>query len=117
MADETGFKRSNCPIAVTLDVLGDRWTLLIARDLLFFGKRRFGDFADGPEAIPSNILTDRLKRMTSEGLVERVRYQSRPPRHEYLPTEKLRDLKPVLIEIVRWGNRHYPGTLRPGGEG
>ena len=113
MNDMTDFKRSRCPIAVTLD----RWTLVIARDLLFFGKRRFGDFADSPEGIPTNILTDRLKRMAAEGLVERVAYQDRPPRYEYLPTRKLRDLKPVLIEIVRWGNEHYPGTLRPGGAG
>ena len=116
MAGKHAFKRSPCPIAVTLDVLGDRWTLLLARDLLFFGKRRFGDFAGGAEAIPTNILTDRLKRMTAEGLVERVRYQDRPARYEYLPTEKLRDLKPVLLEIVHWGNRHYPGTYRPGGD-
>lgn len=103
------FKRSPCPIAVTLDVLGDRWTLVIVRDLIV-GKRRYGEFLASAEGIPTNILADRLKRMEAEGLVEKRAYQDRPVRYEYRATEKLIGLKPVLWAIVDWGNRYYPGT-------
>jgi len=62
-------RRSVCPIATTLDLLGDKWTLLVVRDLLFVGKRRFGEFLESPEGIPTNILTDRLRRLEEHGVV------------------------------------------------
>lgn len=101
--------RSDCPLACTLDLLGDRWTLLVVRDLLL-GRRRFGDFAAAPEGIPTNILTDRLKRLEQAGLVAKTAYQDNPVRHDYVPTAKCRDLKPVLVAAAEWGNKHIAGT-------
>jgi DNA-binding HxlR family transcriptional regulator len=107
------FKRSFCPIANTLDLVGDKWTLLIARDLLFFGKRQYGEFALSPEGIPSNILAVRLKRMEAAGLIEKSPYQQNPVRYAYALTPRGVDLKPVLLALIEWGNRHIPGTFRP----
>lgn len=105
--------RSPCPIANALDLLGDRWSLLVIRDLLFTGKRRFGDFLGSAEGIPTNILTDRLRRLEEAGVVTKVQYLSRPPRYEYHLTSKGGDLFPVLREMALWANRHVPGTFRP----
>lgn len=107
------FKRSPCPIANTLDLVGDKWTLLIVRDLLFFGKRQYREFAASPEGIPTNILADRLKRLEQAGLVERTPYQDRPVRYAYTLTPTGADLKAVLVALIEWGNRHIPGTFRP----
>ena len=106
------FKRSACPVTNTLDVLGDKWTLLVIRDL-FLGKRYYREFADSPEGIPTNILADRLKRLELEGLLRREPYQERPIRYAYSLTPKGEDLLPVLAEIVLWANRHIPGTAKP----
>lgn len=104
--------RSGCPIAATLDLVGDRWTLLIVRDMLM-GKRRYGQFLESPEAIPTNILADRLKRMESHGLIERRPYQTRPPRSEYVLTDRGTRLLPVLQSFCRWANREFPDTWTP----
>ena len=104
--------RSLCPIAGALDLLGDRWTLLVLRDLLFYRKRRFADFLASPEGISTNILAERLERLERGGLVERRRYQARPPRDEYQPTASGRELVPVLRGLVRWGKRHVPGVAQ-----
>ncbi len=109
----TDFKRSPCPIANTLDLVGDKWTLLIVRDLLFFGKRQYRELAASPETIPSNILADRLKRLERAGLVARTPYQERPVRYAYTLTPTGADLKAVLLALIEWGNRHIPGTFRP----
>jgi DNA-binding HxlR family transcriptional regulator len=105
--------RSACPIANALDLLGDRWTLLVIRDLLFVGKRRFGEFLGSPEGIPTNILSDRLRRLEESGLVEKVPYQARPTRYEYQLTAKGRDLFPVLRALVEWATRHLPAVAPP----
>jgi len=105
--------RSACPIANALDLLGDRWTLLVIRDLLFVGKRRFGDFVSSPEGIPTNILSDRLRRLEESGVVEKVPYQTRPTRYEYQLTAKGRDLFPVLRALIDWAARHLPGVASP----
>jgi DNA-binding HxlR family transcriptional regulator len=113
--DKTGpaaERRSLCPIATTLDIIGDKWTLVVVRDLLT-GKRRYGEFLTSPEGIPTNILADRLKRLELEGLIEKRPYQQRPLRNEYLLTEKGTGLLPVLQAICRWGNRYFPGTWTP----
>ena len=104
--------RSPCPIAGALDLIGDAWTLLVIRDLLFFGKQRFADFLDSPERISTNILSERLKRLEERGLVERRRYQARPPRDEYVLTAKGHDLLPVLKELIKWGQLHVAGTAK-----
>lgn len=103
------FERSPCPVANVLDVFGDKWTLLIVRDLML-GKLRYGEFAGSMEGIPSNILADRLKRLEAEGVVAKTRYCERPVRYEYTLTEKGRDLKPVLDAMVAWAAKHVPGT-------
>jgi DNA-binding HxlR family transcriptional regulator len=104
--------RSACPIAGALDLIGDAWTLLVIRDLLFYDKHRFADFLDSPEHISTNILAERLKRLEERGLVERRRYQERPPRDEYFLTARGHDLLPVLRELITWGQTHIDGTAR-----
>lgn len=105
--------RSACPIANALDLLGDRWTLLVIRDLLFVGKRRFGELLTSPEGIPTNILSDRLRRLEESGVVEKVPYQLRPARYEYQLTAKGKDLFPVLRALIDWAARHLPCVASP----
>lgn len=102
-------RRSACPVACSLDLLGDRWTLLVVRDLLR-GLTRYGEFLVGPEGIPSNILAERLERLEAAGLIKRAPYQQNPPRHAYTLTPKGEDLKPVLGALAMWGIRHVPRT-------
>ena len=104
--------RSGCPIATTLDLVGDRWTLVILRDMLN-GKARFSEFLASPERITTNVLTERLARMESAGLVEKDRYSERPRRYAYRLTEMGRGLRPVVQEMCRWANRYMPGTWIP----
>ena len=103
--------RSDCPIACSLELIGDRWTLLIVRDL-FLGKRRFSDFLSSAERVPTNILTERLKRLERAGLVQRTRYQEHPPRFEYRLTRAGRELSPVVRAVYAWGQAHLPGVQR-----
>lgn len=105
--------RSTCPIANVLDIVGDKWTLLVVRDLLILGKRRYGEFQRSPEAIPTNILADRLKRLEAAGLIKKELYQDNPPRAEYFLTRKGADLGPVLKAMGQWGQRHIPGVVIP----
>ena len=105
-------RRSDCPIACTLDLIGDRWTLLIVRDL-FRGKRRFSEFLASDEGIKTNILTERLKRLERVGLVQRVSYQAHPPRYEYHLTPAGHELSPVLGAIFTWGRAHIAGLAAP----
>jgi len=105
-------RRSRCPVACTLDVLGDRWTLLVVRDLVR-GKRRFAEFLDSAEHIPTNILADRLKRLVSLGVIQSRRYSDHPPRLEYQLTAKGEDLRPVLRAMVEWGVKHAGGKMPP----
>ena len=104
--------RSACPIATTLDIVGDRWTLVILRDMLT-GKKRFSEFLASPERITTNVLTDRLALMEAVGLVAKTAYQQRPVRYEYAVTEMGRGLLPVLQEMCRWANRYMPETWTP----
>jgi len=103
------FKRSECPVTNTLEVIGDKWTMVIIRDL-FLGKRTYGDFQLSPEGIPSNILADRLKRLEAAGIVERTPYQDKPVRYEYRLTEKGKELRKVLKAVKDWGLKYIPGT-------
>jgi DNA-binding HxlR family transcriptional regulator len=92
----------SCPIARTLDVIGDRWTLLIIRDL-FMGLTKFSEFRDASPAPPPKVLSARLKMLTDEGLIERNVYSEHPLRADYRLTERGRSLVPVLLEIGKWG--------------
>lgn len=94
-----------CPIARTLDLLGDKWTLLIVRELLR-GKRRFRDIEAGLPGIPPNLLSDRLKVLEQAGMVTREYFRELPPRVEYSPTERGASLEPVLESIAAWGMQH-----------
>jgi DNA-binding HxlR family transcriptional regulator len=92
----------DCPIARTLDLIGDRWTLLIIRDL-FLGRSRFNEFRQSTPRISPKLLSERLKRLEEEGIVERALLNGHPPRAEYRLTPKGRSLFPVLFAIGWWG--------------
>ena len=95
-----------CPIAGTLDLVGERWSLLVLREV-FLGVRRFADIRANTGA-PRDVLTRRLRSLESAGILERRPYQDRPPRFEYHLTPTGRDLEPVLIGLREWGIRHLP---------
>ncbi len=101
--------RSSCPIATSLDIIGDKWTLVIVRDMLN-GKSRFNQFLESPERITTTVLTKRLGAMVRHGLATKQPYQMHPPRHQYVLTDKGVSLGKVLLQICRWGNDHYPMT-------
>ena len=103
-------RRSACPAACALDIAGDRWTLLIVRDLLR-GRETYGALAAAGEGIPTNILADRLKRMEESGLIKAAPYQEHPVRYRYQLTAKGRDLETVLAALARWGKRHVRHTV------
>jgi DNA-binding HxlR family transcriptional regulator len=107
----TGALRSICPVACSLDLIGDRWTLLLIRDL-FAGKTRFGELLASPEHIPTNILADRLKRLEHAKLISSAPYNAHPPRFEYRLTAAGRELQPVVDAIATWGLGQFPGTRR-----
>ncbi|HJR44888.1 MAG TPA: helix-turn-helix domain-containing protein [Actinomycetota bacterium] len=92
-----------CSIARALEVVGERWSLLILRDA-FYGVRRFDDFQQDL-GVARNILTDRLNKLVGHGVLEKTQYEERPPRYEYRLTEKGRDLLPVLLTMMSWGDR------------
>ena len=105
------YDNQNCSIARTLELVGERWTLLIIRDALL-GRSRFDEFQESL-GIARNVLTDRLHRLVEEGILERRRYSEHPPRDEYVLTEKGRDLYPVIIGLLRWGDRWTAGPEGP----
>src|SRR4051794_13406022 len=102
-----GYDNQVCSIAGTLEVVGERWTLVILRDV-FLGVRRFDDI-QRDLGIARNVLQSRLERLVEEEILERHLYQERPARYEYRLTEKGVDLWPVLVALLKWGDRHvYP---------
>lgn len=101
--------RSCCPVACTLDVIGDKWTLLIIRDMLL-GRTHFREFVASPERIATNILTDRLVRLVDQQLVERYTSPEQPGRDAYRLTAKGRTLEPVVKAILKWGLENIEGT-------
>jgi len=103
-------RRSDCSISYALDYLGDKWTLLVLRDLLFAGKRHFRDFLTSGENIASNILTQRLKRLEAAGMVTRRPDPESRRSVIYEPTEKAADLIPALLELTRWSGKYDPHT-------
>jgi len=95
-----------CPVARALDVIGDRWTILILRDLLLEGPRKFIDFQQSFPRISPGTLSARLKNLEEHGIIERRFYADHPPRAEYLVTDKGEDLRPILRSLRVWGDRH-----------
>ena len=100
-----------CSIARTLEVVGERWSLLIVRDALL-GLRRFEEYQDSL-GIARNVLTKRLTKLVEDGLLERVCYQERPARYEYRPTNKAKDLLTALLSLMHWGDKHAEDPLGP----
>ena len=98
------YEGQDCSVARALEIVGERWTLLIIRDALL-GLRRFDEFQESL-GIARNVLTDRLKRLVEEGILERRRYSERPPRDEYVLTEKGRELRLALTGLRQWGDRY-----------
>ncbi|HLF98334.1 MAG TPA: helix-turn-helix domain-containing protein [Methylococcaceae bacterium] len=103
---ELAGRRSGCPINITLEALGDTWSLLIVRDLMFFGRKTYNEFLNGGEKIATNILSDRLQRLESSGIIAKQRDPADARRHLYSLTEKGIDLAPVLVEMILWAARH-----------
>jgi DNA-binding HxlR family transcriptional regulator len=101
----------NCSIARTLEIVGERWSLLVLRDV-FLGVHRF-DALQRDLGVARNVLAARLERLVGEGILEKAPYQERPTRHEYRLTEKGLDLWPIFVELLRWGDRHAPGPEGP----
>jgi DNA-binding HxlR family transcriptional regulator len=100
-----GFAKMSCPIARSLERVGEWWSVLIMRDALH-GVTRFDEFQNSLGIAP-NTLTRRLNALVEAGLLERRRYSDRPPRDEYVPTARGRDFRPVVISLLAWGNRHF----------
>lgn len=100
--------KSVCPVHRALVTVGDKWTLLLIRDLFFRQSRYYGDFLKGPEKISSNILASRLQRLESEGIVEKKPVPAEPGRTGYYPTAKAIGLVPVIVEMMIWADQHYP---------
>ncbi len=103
-------RRSPCPVACTLDILGDRWTMLVIRDL-YLGRSRFKDFTASPEGIPTNILSERLERLLKYGLAEQAPVREGSKRSAYRLTEKGHALGPVLAAMRDWGLKWEPNTI------
>jgi DNA-binding HxlR family transcriptional regulator len=106
-------RRSTCPISSALDVLGDKWTLLVMRDLLLVGKRHYREFLESEERIATNILADRLARLEAYGIVDKTTDDPRSGKQTYHPTDKGRDLIAVLLELMSWSDRHDAGAHAP----
>jgi DNA-binding HxlR family transcriptional regulator len=102
-------QRSNCPAACVLDIAGDKWTLLVVRDLLR-GRHTFKELLAADEGIPTNILADRLRKMEQHGLVRAKPYQENPVRWRYELTARGRGLGAVLAAMAMWGKKHIRGT-------
>jgi DNA-binding HxlR family transcriptional regulator len=106
-------RRSTCPINFAVESVGDSWSLLIIRDIVFFGKHTFGEFASSGEGISSNILASRLARLEREGILIRTPHQSDRRKELYSLTEKGLDLIPILMEMANWSAGHDPLTSAP----
>ena len=101
--------RSHCPVSRSLDLVGDKWTLLIMRDALVLGRKTFAEFANSPERIPTNLLADRLKKLVNLGLLSRQQYHQKPPRYVYIPTQTGLELRPVLFAMKAFGEAQLEG--------
>lgn len=110
MLDITSNRRSSCPISFTLDAFGDKWTLLVLRDIMFYDRTRFSDFMP-VERIATNILADRLSKLESAGIITKERDANLKNQFIYSVTPKGKSLLPLLIEMTLWGLEHDPESL------
>ena len=104
---QTGYDR-RCPVARTLEIIGERWTMLILRDLLLDGPLKFHELAKSLSGMSPTTLSSRLKILEEADIIERRFYADHPPRAEYLLTAKGLELRPVLRELKNWGEKHTP---------
>lgn len=107
-------RRSDCPVNVALELLGDRWSLLIVRDLMFRGYRTYGQFLEADESIATNMLADRLRKLLAAGVITTVREDADRRKIIYRLTPKGMDLAPVLIELILWSARYEKTFAKPG---
>lgn len=105
--------RSNCPINFVLETFGDKWTLLIVRDLMFKGKRSYSEFLQSDEKIATNILADRLKKLEDNGVVEKNVASDNRSKLIYTLTDKGKDLLPIMLEITAWSAKHDAASNTP----
>lgn len=106
-------RKSDCPIYFALEIFGDKWSLLIIRDLIFKGKKTYGEFLLSEEKIATNILADRLTMLEEVGLIKSKKDKGNKSKFNYTLTEKGIDLVPVLLEIVQWSAKHDKNTAAP----
>ncbi|GAB3162702.1 winged helix-turn-helix transcriptional regulator [Telluribacter humicola] len=106
-------QRSTCPISTSLDVLGDRWTLLILRDMVFAGKSTYGEFLQSAEKIATNVLADRLAVLESQGLITKAVASDKKSKFIYRLTEKGVDTIPIIVALIQWGIKHCPTDVNP----
>ncbi|MBW4710331.1 helix-turn-helix transcriptional regulator [Roseobacter sp. YSTF-M11] len=106
---------SGCPVAYGLDSFGDRWSLLIIRDLMVHGKKTYSEFLGSDEGIATNILINRLKTLEADGILSKSRDPDNRRSFTYALTPKGKDLAPIVIEIIRWSGKHddRPSALKP----
>lgn len=103
--------KTPCPVAFALDTFGDRWTLLIIRDLMLKGSETYGEFLDSGEGIATNILADRLKVLEATGILLKTRDPENHRRYIYSLTEKGCELAPIMLEMIRWSAKYDPNTI------
>jgi DNA-binding HxlR family transcriptional regulator len=106
-------QRSDCPISSALDIFGDRWSLLVMRDLLFRNKSHYREFLASEEGIATNILADRLARLEQAGLIEKTGDDPRSGKQVYFATAKGKDLIPLMLQTMLWSAKHNPQTAAP----
>ena len=102
--------RSECPIAYGLDFFGDKWSLLIVRDIAIYGRRHYGQFEAAGEGIATNILASRLKQLVEDGIIEKLRDPEHGSKRIYRLTPKGLDLLPIVVEIIRWSAKYDPAS-------
>jgi len=106
-------RRSDCPINFALELFGDPWSLLIIRDIVYFGKKTYGEFLASEEGMATNILASRLAHLEHQGLLVKKLSEQDKRKEEYVLTEKGLDLIPVLVEMANWSAEHDPRTAAP----
>jgi DNA-binding HxlR family transcriptional regulator len=106
-------RRSDCPINFALETFGDPWSLLLIRDIVYFGKKTYGEFLASEEGMATNILASRLARLEEQGILMKKSSRQDKRKEEYVLTEKGLDLIPVLVEVANWSAEHDPHTAAP----
>jgi DNA-binding HxlR family transcriptional regulator len=106
-------RRSNCPINFALEIFGDTWSLLIIRDIVYFGKKTYGEFLASEEGIATNILASRLVHLEQKGIIVKKPHDTDKRKDSYILTEKGLDLIPILVEMANWSAAHDPQTGAP----